>query len=279
MPHWIEDLPAELADTISDEDKANPLLVKYENFGEYIKGTIEAQSRLGNSLRIPGPEAPESDKNAFYQKIIDMGAPVMPKPDFSQEDQAETFYRSIGKPEEQDKYDVPEGVNLPPEVIDEMRTIGFQANMTKAQFKKWTEELNTRNAATLESQQGEFSTQINELKGKWGMAFDERSAAASKINSELNLYPGKDAANLTATEIEALYNVHASLTGKGPQVATQEPNQSPRLTVGEVEARANEWHRKIMLNEENRSPSENNKEMQKYLAWLQENHPKYQQSA
>lgn len=276
MP-WIDELPAELADTISDEDRTNPLLAKYNNLGEFVKGQINAQSLLGNSVRVPGPDAPDSDRQEFYQKLIDMDGGLMPKPDFSAEDQTETFYRSIGKPADQEQYSVPDGVALPAEIIEEMKTIGFQANMTAAQFNKWASEVNDRNTQALEHQTGEFNTSMTELKNRWGMAFDDRTAAAQKINEQF--YPGRDFDSLTAKEREALYNVHTSMTGKGPQVATQEPNQPTALDVAEVEERAEEMQRKIFDPASTMSPMEKTELAHKRIKFLQANHPKYQKSA
>lgn len=273
MSQWINELPAELADTISDEDKTNPLLAKYDNLAAFVKGTINAQSLLGNSVRVPGPDAPDGDKSAFYQKLIDLDTGLMEKPDFSADDQTETFYRSIGKPEAQDKYSIPDGINLPTEVITEMTTIGYDANMTQAQLNKWLSEMDSRQSQTLDAQTEQVTTQMTDLKTRWGMAFEDRNAAAKKINEQF--YPGRDFETLAAQERESLYNVHASMTGKGPQAAIQDSAQQPGLTVAEVEERAEEMQNKIFEFGSTLSNAEKSALGKKRIKFLQENHPKY----
>ena len=271
---WIDDLPEEFKEQISEEERGNPIFQKYKDFGAYVKGSIETASRVNHSLRVPGPEAPESDIKEFYQTIIDKGAPVIPKPDFSADDQAEEFYQSIGKPKEKDGYTVPEDIKLSDPVLEEMKDIAFGSNMTTAQFKNWAKELYSRDSQTIEQRTSEFESGINSLKTTWGMAFDERVAAAKKINEELKLYPIEG--ELTAGQLESLFNVHKSLTGKGAPAAGDESIQPKFPDLAEVEARRDEWERKIHAMEDR---MEARRESMKMIEWLKKNHPKYAKSA
>ena len=54
---WIDDLPAEVADSLSDDIKVNPTLNQYKSLEAALEGHIQTKSAMGHSIRIPGDEA------------------------------------------------------------------------------------------------------------------------------------------------------------------------------------------------------------------------------
>ena len=239
---WIDDLPAELADTISEEYKTNPSLTKYENFDGFLKGHINAASLVGNSIRVPGEDAGETDKQEFYQKLMNHAPDLMLKPDFSEPEQNDEFWKTLGKPDEIDKYEMPEGNALPEEVTAEMRQIAFEADMTKAQFKKWADGMSTRHTEATGKATEAMEAQMAELKTEWGMTTDERLNAAKAVNEQF--YPGRDFEALTPAEKKGLYDIHVSMTGKGPQGPAQ-PNPQAGMTPQEARDQADEIMRRL----------------------------------
>lgn len=218
MP-WIDDLPAELADSLSSEIKENPTLIQYNTFEDLLNGHINTKSLVGSSIRVPGEDAGDEDRTEFYNKLINKAPNLMIKPDFSEPEQAQEFYNLFGKPGDATQYKMPEGHTLQPDVESELREMGFSANMNQEQFQKMVTEMDSRNTQLQENVKGQTEKSMADLKGKWGMTFEERMAAAKKVNERF--YPGRDSTHLNASDLESLYNINESLTGKGPQVATQ----------------------------------------------------------
>ena len=241
MP-WIDELPAEIADTISEEYKDNPNITKYNSLDDFLKGHVNAASLVGNSIRVPGEDAGETDKQEFYQKLINHAPNLMVKPDFAEKEQSAEFWQTVGKPDDVAKYEMPEGVDLPDEVQQEMRQIAFESDFTAVQFDKWAKGMAERHNQTVEKSTTEIESQMAELKNEWGMTVDERLGAAKKMNEEF--YPGRDFESLTPAEKRSLYNISVSMTGAGPQ-APNVPQQGGAMTPQEARDRADEIMRRL----------------------------------
>lgn len=241
MP-WMDDLPAEIADSLSDETKTNSTLAQYNSLEEALKGHINTKAAMGRSIRIPGEDAGETDRKQFLEKLINNAPEVMLKPDFSSPDQSQEFYRTLGLPEEFSQYNNPEDTNVNADVEAQLREVLFAANVTDSQYKKIMKSFSDMEATTKELTDQTFEDQANELKGKWGTTHEERLASAKKMNDEF--YPGRDFAALSSGDIESLYNIHISVTGKGPQAPGQ-PEDPPGMTPTEAREQADEIMRRV----------------------------------
>ncbi|GAG81166.1 unnamed protein product [marine sediment metagenome] len=104
-------------------------------------------------------------------------------------------------------------------------------------------EMDSRNNQMVDNIQGKTEEAMESLRGKWGMAFEDRSTAAKEINKEY--YPDRLFDNLTASEREALYAISESLTGKGAQVAGQGDGQVAAVTPTEAREQAEEIMRRV----------------------------------
>lgn len=240
MP-WIDDLPAEKAESLSDELKTNPTLAQYNSIEDILNGHIKTKSMVGSSIRIPGPDAPEEDRKTFYDKLINNAPDLMLKPNLDEPEQADEFFRMAGRPDEATKYTKPEGVSIDESVENELRNVLFEAGLTDRQYQKVIKRFGEAESQRVEMETNQREEQQAELKSKWGMVVEERIDAARKINEEY--YPGRDFASVSPKEIESLYAIHTSMTGKGPQVALQEANTGG-MTPEEAMERGEEMMRK-----------------------------------
>ena len=181
MP-WIDDLPAEIADSLSDEVKTNPTLIQYNSLEDALKGHIHTKSLVGSSIRIPGEEAGETDKQEFYDKLLNNAPNLMLKPDFAEPDQTNEFYRTIGKPEGADKYAMPDGNTLDAGVEAEIREIAFNSNLTQAQFSTLAKEMDSRNTTAVENLQGQADTAMQACfeDGHFDPAVEDRIAVVER---------------------------------------------------------------------------------------------------
>jgi hypothetical protein len=237
MP-WIDQLTEEQKASLPQELLGNETLNRFDSLGDLAKGFVETKSLVGQSIRIPPKEAGEAARQEFLNKLIHNAPDVMLKPHFEEPEQSEEFYRTLGKPEAPDKYQNPEGTQLAPEVEAELRSVLHKANLTNAQYQKAIAEFAAMHKTVQDNLTTQQQSQLDALQGKWGMTAQERFAAAEKANAEF--FPGREFKQLTAAEIEGLFNISKSLLGKGAQVATQPGGASEKLPPDEAQRRAAE---------------------------------------
>jgi hypothetical protein len=266
MP-WTDDLAPETLEALPEEITSNETLKNFDSLEALAKGFIETKSMVGQSIRIPPEEAGPEARNEFLNKLINNAPELIMKPDLSEAEQSEEFYRTMGKPEEFSKYENPEDKELNPEVEAELREVLFNADLTNAQYKKVMAAFADRQKQADEMNAELREGDINSLKGKWGMVTEERMAAAKKINDQF--FPNRDFDKLTMGEVEGLFDVSKSFTGKGPQAATQISTESEGMTPQEAERRGEEIMKRIMTDTD-MNMDEKHKLMEKRLKILTE---------
>lgn len=266
MP-WTDDLAPETLEALPEEITSNETLKNFDSLEALAKGFIETKSMVGQSIRIPPEEAGPEARNEFLNKLINNAPELIMKPDLGEAEQSEEFYRTMGKPEEFSKYENPEDKELNPEVEAELREVLFNADLTNAQYKKVMAAFADRQKQADEMNAELREGDINSLKGKWGMVTEERMAAAKKINDQF--FPNRDFDKLTMGEVEGLFDVSKSFTGKGPQAATQISTESEGMTPQEAERRGEEIMKRIMTDTD-MNMDEKHKLMEKRLKILTE---------
>ena len=214
-------LPEEILNEVDEQYRSSPALEQINTVGDLAKSFVETKAMVGNSLgRAPdkdaGPDAWQAWANSLIEKT---DGKVMLKPDFTQEEQTQEFYRTIGKPEKMEDYENPEDSSLDDGTAAQLRELGFKHNLTKAQMKGFMSDLSGLQKQTLTNLEEARTLNMKSLQDEWGMAAEARIEAAHKVLEE---FPdGRSSDNLTPSEIKALYKVHTSLTGKGAQVHGQ----------------------------------------------------------
>ena len=273
---WMDDLPTELVDSLSDEIKANPTLQQYKTFEDALTGHINTKSALGRSIRIPGDDAGETDKEAFLEKLMNNAPSLMVKPDFAEKEQASEFYKTLGMPDDFSKYENPEGFNLDTEIEAQLREVLHGANLTNQQYQEVVTKLSSMNDQTVENNQTVQTQDMDDLAGKWGVTLEGRLASAKKMNEEF--YPGRNFDGLNSSELQALYNIHESVTGKGAQAPLQ-PGTPGGMTPQEAQEQAGEIMRRIHDPKSELSHKEKMDLQDKRIKILQTYVPKYANEA
>jgi len=164
MPkEWMKVLPEELQN--------EPTIQNFESVADVVKGYKEATVKISRKGVIVPPEGTKDD------------APEMAE-----------FYKSLGRPEKPEEYDLPanllvlpNGQKVPQEAVDEFRKMAHGLGMTKKQFQKafgWRiektiKEAEAANAAALKDRQ-ETETA---LRAKFGAKYNERIQGIQKLIS------------------------------------------------------------------------------------------------
>ena len=136
------------------------------------KQFLDAQSHMGNSIRIPGEDAGQEAIDAFNQKLMNKTS-LMQRPETPED--YDSVFKSMGKPEDASGYAVPEDVAGS---YDHLRDLALSANMTNKQFESLVKSVSQLDATALETQQAQQQESINGVKKEWGAAFDQNSSQA-----------------------------------------------------------------------------------------------------
>ena len=166
---------AETADwrsSLPEDIRGAKALESVKDVDSLAKQFLDAQSHIGNSIRIPGEEAGQEAIDAFHAKLMNK-TDLMVKPT-TPEDYAKVF-ESMGKPEDGKDYTVPEGTEGN---FDHLREMALNANMTNKQFESMVQSVAGLDAAALESQQAQQAESRGLVEKEWGAAFDQNSSKA-----------------------------------------------------------------------------------------------------
>ncbi len=136
------------------------------------KQFLDAQSHIGNSIRIPGEDAGQEAIDAFNQKLMNK-TNLMQKPETPED--YDNVFKAMGKPEDGTGYAMPEDVTGS---YDHLRDLALNANMTNKQFESLVKSVAQLDATAMETQQNQQQESINTVKKEWGAAFDRNASQA-----------------------------------------------------------------------------------------------------
>ena len=226
MPEWL--------DALSEDLRSNETLGRYKTVEDLATGLLESKARGSQSILIPSKEAGTEARTGFLNKIMVQAPELVVKPS----ENLEEFYKTAGRPDEATGYQNPEKLpEIGEELETQLRDIALSSNMTQDQYGSYITTMADMQVETKKINKTMTDEAMAGLKGDWGMAFDERLAAAEKINGEL--YPDTQFESLSPTEIKGRYETSERLVGK-PQAPGQPDTQTQTLTPMEAKRRANE---------------------------------------
>ncbi len=136
------------------------------------KQFLDAQSHIGNSIRIPGEDAGQEAIDAFNQKLMNK-TNLMQKPETPED--YDNVFKSMGKPDDGSGYVMPEGVEGS---YDHLRDLAINANMTNKQFESLVGSVAKLDAAAMETQKAQQQESLDGVKKEWGAAFDRNTSQA-----------------------------------------------------------------------------------------------------
>jgi hypothetical protein len=235
-------LPTEILDQIDEQYRDHASLTDFDDVSALAKSYVETKAMVGNSVRRPGKDAGPEAHQEYLDKLINNDPDLMLKPDFSNKDQSHEFFRTIGLPSESAEYENPEDMNLDEAVEAEMRSLLYEAKIPQSGYAQIMKAFSDRQSQTTTMNAEMFESSMKDLKGKWGLATDDRMTAARKAKEDFpNIYPGRDFESLTGKEVQSLYEISTALTGKGALAAHDDGGiPSDAMTPQEAINQANE---------------------------------------
>ena len=161
--NWREGLPEDL--------RGEKCLDQIKNIGGLVKSYVSAQKMLGgNRISVPGENATEEERNAFYKAI---GRP----------DTAEAY--------KHDGVKLPDGVALGDEDLKAFREFAFQHGMTQEVYQAALQFDVDRVRAAVEAEEAaanaEYEETLGKLKAEFGGNFDNMVAQCDKALATFGL--------------------------------------------------------------------------------------------
>ena len=169
VPDWAKDvIPEALHDM--------PFLTDTADMDALKSNLTNAAQHMGNSLRIPGPDAGDDDWTSFDEKIK-AKIPNLMRVDMESEDGRKALMRQLGLPEEAKGY----------EAGDEhtwLADVALHAGLTKTQFGSLVSKLGEVNVQRSAESEAGRADALNTLYQEWGLA---KPLKLTNINGLLKL--------------------------------------------------------------------------------------------
>ena len=238
MSEWRESLP--------DEIRESETLKDIEDVGSLAQQFIEQSRYLGNSVRIPGEDADDAQRQEFRQKLLDKNLGLMEVPDPTNEEAMAAIYDTLGRPKEASAYDKPEveGVNIDSERFGKLAAAAHKAGISNNQFKSVVSEILSADAEMVGAGTQAREAGLAELRGEWGNAYDSKLAKAAKVAELTGAPAGLVAAlgegNTDAATLKWLDKLGSSLGGEAAELVSQMNGGDGKLTKLEAREKADE---------------------------------------
>ena len=172
-------------DALTDEQRASNIFTNVKDLPDLFNQFQHAQSAIGNSLRIPGPDASAGDQQGFYAKVMEKAPGLVRKPVDGDDESKQNFWKGMGKPEAADAYAAIEG--LAPEQTEFMRQAAFDADLTNDQFKRLAEKMAGKTAIEKSDAEAAKAAKMQNLEQKWGAAKEDKMRAISLMAGQLEM--------------------------------------------------------------------------------------------
>lgn len=245
--NWREQLPEDM--------RMAPALQSFNDLPSMAKSYLEAQTRLGNSIRVPSHEAGDEDRAAFRKRILEVGADygvtVVPGEDGTE---AEAFYRSLGVPDDAEGYEVPK-MDDPDVTVDmsEAATLRAKAKELGMTKKQYSEFVKAAAQGRLEMAKGAMQRRDAEhatLHKEWGQAYEQRFSQIDRF-LDVNGAPELLKQAVKGRQVDAatsrwLFGMMESLGGETSEIAAQgKGGNGASLTPAEAMDRMSEIEKRM----------------------------------
>ena len=121
-----EELPDWAKETLPESLQDIPFVKDTESIDAFKTKLQETVQYMGNSLRIPGPDAGEADWRSFQEKL-QTKVPGLIKADLESEEGRTALFKMLGRPDEASEYGA-EGESA------WLAEVAHKAGLTKSQF-------------------------------------------------------------------------------------------------------------------------------------------------
>lgn len=228
VPEWLSEAPF----FRPSEDGA-------KSADQILADLNDAAQHMGNSLRIPGPDAGEDAMATFQTRAMEKIPGLMKTPDAEDAEGMSAIFGKLGRPAGADGYKVPEGLDLTPEQAGQVMGMAHAADMTQGQFSKYVSDWAAANGAAVTEAQNKHSQALEALKGEWGATYDKNVgeiASFLKSNSSTpdSVLQALEGGQLPAEQVRWLHSLAESVSPEDGQFHQQEDAGSGLVSPSEA---------------------------------------------
>lgn len=229
---WRETLPEPLRDA--------PFIKAADDPDKALQEIQNAASYMGNALRIPGEDASEEDRAAFYSKLQEKVPGLMPKP--TDENIQELYDYLRPKSPDEYKFEAPEGREIPSD-FEAFSKVAHKHGLSKQQFEGLLKDILEPQWEQQDSLAADQAQAMKELGKDWGAAYDQNM---SMVKNFLRLTDAPEGivellseGAMSPEEIKWIHSV-AKATKSDTELANQEVQNPAAVTPDEAQARISE---------------------------------------
>ncbi len=218
---WLAALP--------DDLKTDPNITKFKSPADLAKSYVEASKMMGNSIRPPGPDAPEAVRKEYIAKVLQTAPELIVAGD------EESLFKRLGRPESEDAYTVDDATAA---VIDltQARAQAKAAGLTLKQFQALAKQTADAKAQAKAASEKEHAA----LKQEWGYAHADRvlaaAAAARKMGMPDTVVAAIAAGAVPAAELKLFYDISKVAGVDAKEITTERQGGPQPLTPAEAQA-------------------------------------------
>ena len=227
-------------DSLSDDLKAHKGLADVKDVGSLAQQFLDGQQMIGNSIRVPGPEAGPEALAAFHTKLSDKVPGLIPTPDRDNEDQMNALYKSMGRPDDAMGYEHPEGVDATQ--MADFAALAHTLGLSKAQYSKMVGSLQDFTTAKTEAASEAFNTAMRGLKQEWGIVYEDNLQLVNSVmkgtDAPKDMLEAAANGALGADSLKWLHNIGKQLGTEG--INFNKDEFSSRVTPAEAKERSAE---------------------------------------
>lgn len=233
------------------------MVTESQSFESFVKQAQDYQAMQGSSIRIPGENATDEDRKAFYEKLQTQVPGLIPIPEDGDADAAALFHQRLGVPEDGAGYEliVPEGQQADEALEKWFRDVAHELKVPKSQAAGLFEKWGARQAEVAAQAQAQLKAQEVALREKWGATYEPNMKkidmlwgnypqfAELRENAKKGLVPGH--------VLEGFAAIAEGMLGKGHQMLDQDDQHPGAITPAEAKAQAEETLAKLTKLEPN----------------------------
>ena len=231
-PNWKDSLPEEL--------KGHKGLTDVKDVAGLAQQFIDGQAMIGNSIRVPGPEAGDDAFKAFHAKLAEKVPGLIPTPDRENAEQMTALYKTLGRPDEATGYEHPEGVDATK--MAEFATLAHSLGLSGSQYSKMVGALQEFTVTQQEAASEAFNTGMRELKQEWGIVYEDNIQLVNSVmkgtSAPKEMLEMAADGKLGADALKWLHNIGEQLGTEG--INFNKDEFSSRLAPAEAKARSAE---------------------------------------
>lgn len=220
---------------------------------QVISDLSNAAQHLGNSIRMPGPDAGESDIAEFQGRVMEKVPGLMAVPNPDDNDGRMAIFNKLGRPETSEDYKLPEiaGIDWSQHNMGQTKARAHQYGMTQPQFTQMITDQMTDSTSAQESATHELGEQVAALKQEWGAGYEARIAKVKGLldssGAPEELTKGVNSGSLNAASMRWLYAMADSLGSEGKELTNHGKQGEITTTPEEALEQLNELERRPEL--------------------------------